>query len=67
MGETIVQEDPGRLLSHPARIGKAGSVASDHVNPVHSMHQKEQRCQPVTLRNPRRSTTTPMSRPSAWR
>jgi hypothetical protein len=33
MGETIVQEVPDEVRQHLARVGNAGSVANDHVNP----------------------------------
>ena len=37
MGEPTVQEVPGRVLEHPARAGKTGSVSVDPVNPAFSV------------------------------
>jgi hypothetical protein len=64
MGKTRMQVGPrqGAENTPPGRC--CGSQVSTQ-EPAHSMSLKEQRYQPVTLQNPPRSITTPMSRPSA--
>jgi hypothetical protein len=47
MGELTVQEVPGRVLEHPARAGKTGSVSVDPLNPALSMGHRRPVCQCV--------------------